>query len=99
MAITFKLPAEVVAVHRTALEAWDWQRAPEAELALLMPDGGFLEGDKLETTVRLGRVVVRAKNIGAVTRMRAYAESLPQLPKPTAEEVSAVLKRRNPESE
>ena len=96
MAVTFKLPPEVVAAHRAALESWPWGKTPEADLPGLIPGAGFVEGDKLEAIVRLGRTVIRAKNVGAITRMRAYADTLPQMPKPTAEDIAAVLAARNP---
>ena len=76
MAPRFKLPAQVLAAHQAALEAWDWQRRPEMPLAVLMPEAGFAEGDVLEAVGRGNHTVVRSKSPGAARRMRAYAERM-----------------------
>lgn len=89
-----KLPAEVVARYGHTIKAIDWASQSTASLAVLFPDGGFRDTDRIECTGS----VIRPETMGAANRLRAFAEALPQVPKPTAEEIEAVLKRRNPES-
>lgn len=91
MAMFYKIPAEFVAAHRATLDAWDWSKP--LPLAATFPEHAFIEGDEL-ATVRAG--VVASVHPGTMVRMRKAAETLPQLPKPTPDEVAAVLAARNP---
>lgn len=99
MTPALKLPPEVLAVHGDDLHGRDWTAEPVLYLADAMPGGEFNAADVIELTARGGAQVVRCRTLGATIRMRRYADRLPQLPKPTPEDVAAVLKARNPESE
>ena len=93
----FKLPEQFLAAHKDVLEAWDWARRPEMNLAWAFPDLGFADDDLLEAVGRGAKTIVKSKHPGTMLRMRAYAEALAPSPSPSAEVVAAVLKARNPE--
>jgi hypothetical protein len=93
MSYAYRIPAEFVAKHREALEKWDWSKP--FPLLKVVKDCGFYREDTLE--LRDGKV--RSSQPGTAKRMRLYAETLPQQPKPTPEEIAEVLKHRNPVSQ
>lgn len=97
MAITLKLPAEIIAKHGEELQAWDWKTNPSFSLAEAIPHGGFMQADRLTLSSLAGMPIICAATLGAANRLRQYAESLPQQGRPTPEAVARVLERRNPQ--
>lgn len=95
--LTLKLPAEIVAKHGDEFQAWDWKANPSLSLAEAIPNGGFMAADRLTLSTLAGMPIVCAATLGAANRLRQYAETLPQIPKPSPESVAAVLARRNPQ--
>lgn len=93
----FKVPAEVWAAHGAILSDWDWLEAPEMRLAEMFPGVGFIDTDTMTADRRRNGVFIACTTPGAMIRMRAWAETLPPVPKPTEEEIAAVLAKRNPE--
>lgn len=97
MAITLKLPAEIVARHGEELQAWDWKTSPNLNLVDIIPNGGFMQADRLTLSSLAGMPIICPATLGAANRLRQYAETLPQKSKPTPEAVARVLERRNPQ--
>jgi hypothetical protein len=86
----FKLPEEFMAAHGDAVRAWNWREESTVPLGVIVPETSghvvFLECIK---------GVVRPKSIGSAHRLRRYSETLPQCPRPTAEETAAVIAHKN----
>lgn len=93
-----KLPAEIVERYGAVIRALDWAAFETASLADLFPDGGFTDADVIERVASGAGVVIRPRGIAAANRLRNFANTLPPVPRPTQEEIEAVLKRRNPET-
>ena len=93
-----KLPTEIVDRYGSVIRSLDWDNAESAKLADLFPDAGFAEYDRIERAAFGAGIVIRPATLAAAQRLRAFAQTLPQVPKPTAEDIEAVLKRRNPET-
>lgn len=92
-----KLPPEIVARYGSVIRALDWDASASAKLADLFPDGGFSDADRLERAAFGASVVIRPATLGSAMRLRAFAQSMDPAPKPSAEDIEAALKRRNPE--
>lgn len=93
-----KLPAEIIERYGAVIRALDWTNWETASLADLFPDGDFTDADVLERVASGAGVVIRPRGIGAASRLRTFAQTLPSVSRPTPEEIEAVLKRRNPET-
>jgi hypothetical protein len=93
--IVFKLPAEFMSLHGDTLRAWDWRRFPVLALKEVLPDIPALDHVRLELAASGSAQVVRPLGGGSANRLRRYNDTLPQFPKPTREEVAAVLAERN----
>lgn len=102
--ITYKLPREFMAVHGHIVEEWDWRRFPTLALKEILP-GEILAGYPMLEHVRLHLAadgkepVVRPLGGGSAIRLRRYNDTLPQFPKPTREELAAILAKKNPPKE
>jgi hypothetical protein len=91
----FKLPAEFMDAHGDVLRRWDWRRFPTLAVREVLPDIAALEHVRLELAASGAETVVRPLGGGSANRLRRYCDALPQAPKPTREEIAAVLAKRN----
>lgn len=102
--IRFKIPAEFWAVHGEALKGWDWRRFPVLAVKEVLPSeivAGYplLEQVRLTLAADGKEPVVRPAGGGSAIRLRRYNDTLPQFPKPTREELAAILAKKNPPKE
>jgi hypothetical protein len=94
--IVWKVPAEFMERHGDVLRAWDWRRFPVLSLKAVLPEIEALAYVRLEFAANGSQQVVRPAGGGSAVRLRRYNDTLPQHPKPSREEIAAVLARRNP---
>jgi hypothetical protein len=93
--IRFKLPAEFMSLHGDMVRDWDWRRFPTLALKEVLPDVAALKDVRLELAADGAEQIVRPLGPGSAVRLRKYNDGLPQFPKPTREEIAAVLAKRN----
>lgn len=96
--INYKLPPEFMAAHGDVVRAWDWGASPILALKAVLPGIKALEDVRLHLRGE-GEAIVCPVGGGSAIRLRRYNDTLPQFPKPTPEEVAAVLAKRNPQKD